>query len=34
MYEIGFDSKAVEYFEREHLEIIIFDDDAPVAGLG
>ena len=33
VYEVSFDAKTIEYFEREYLEIIIFDDNAPVAGL-
>lgn len=31
-YEVNFDSKAVSYFERELLEIFIFDDKAPITG--
>ena len=33
-YEVTFDSRAVEYFESENLEIILFDDNAPIAGQG
>jgi len=33
VYEVSFDAKAVEYFEREELEVILFDDNAPVAGM-
>ena len=33
VYEVSFDAKAVEYFEREELDVILFDDNAPVAGL-
>ena len=29
-----FDSRAIQFFERESLEIIIFDDNAPIAGVG
>lgn len=31
-YEVVFDSKAYSYFEKEYLEIILFDDNAPIAG--
>jgi len=27
------DAKAINYFERESLEIILFDDNAPIAGV-
>ena len=33
-YEMMFDSRAIQFFERESLEIIIFDDNAPIAGVG
>ena len=33
-YEVLFDAKALNYFEKEHLEIIVFDDNAPIAGTG
>ena len=33
-YEVTFDSRAIDYFEREVLEIILFDDNAPIAGVG
>lgn len=28
------DARAVEFFEKESLEIILFDDNAPIAGMG
>ena len=31
-YEVTFDSRAVEYFESECLEVILFDDNAPIVG--
>lgn len=31
-YEIEFDAKTRAYFERESLEIILFDDNFPIAG--
>ena len=31
-YEVVFDSKAHSYFEKESLEIILFDDNAPISG--
>jgi hypothetical protein len=31
-YEVIFDHRAQSYFEKEFLEIIIFDDNAPIAG--
>lgn len=31
-YEVVFDHRAQSYFEKEFLEIIIFDDNAPIAG--
>lgn len=31
-YEVTFDSRAVDYFETESLEVILFDDNAPIAG--
>jgi hypothetical protein len=31
-YEVFFDSKATSYFEKECLEVILFDDNAPIAG--
>lgn len=33
-YEVLFDAKAINYFEKEHLEIYLFDDNAPIAGTG
>jgi hypothetical protein len=33
-YEVTFDSRAIDYFETELLEIILFDDNAPIAGQG
>lgn len=32
-YEMLVDAKAINYFERESLEIILFDDNAPIAGV-
>jgi First C2 domain of RPGR-interacting protein 1 len=32
-YEVVFDAKMVHYLQRESLEIIIFDDSAPITGL-
>jgi len=32
-YEVLFDAKAQSYFEREHLEIMFFDDNAPIGGI-
>lgn len=32
-YEVTFDNKAMSYFEKEHLEIILFDDNAPISGV-
>lgn len=31
-YEVTCDARAQDYFERENLEIILFDDNAPVTG--
>jgi hypothetical protein len=31
-YEVFFDSKATDYFGKECLEVILFDDNAPIAG--
>lgn len=31
-YEVTFDAKAIQYFETEKLEVILFDDNAPIAG--
>ena len=28
-----FDSKAIDYFKKQKLEIILFDDNAPIAGV-
>ena len=33
-YEVEFDAKTRAYFERESLEIIIFDDNFPIEGKG
>ena len=33
-YEVTFDSRAIDYFETENLEVILFDDNAPIAGQG
>lgn len=33
-FEVTFDSRAINYFESESLEIILFDDNAPIAGQG
>lgn len=33
-YEVAFDSKAMDYFTKEALEVILFDDNAPIAGSG
>ena len=32
-YEMLVDSKAIDFFERESLEVILFDDNAPIAGV-
>ena len=32
-YETLVDAKAIQYFERECLDIILFDDNAPIAGV-
>lgn len=32
-YEVLCDSKAIKYFEKECLEVILFDDNAPIAGV-
>lgn len=32
-YEVTYDHKFEEYLKTEHLEVIIFDDNAPVAGV-
>ena len=32
-YDLTFDSKVISYLERESLEIIFFDDSAPVTGV-
>ncbi len=32
-YETLVDAKAIQYFERESLDIILFDDNAPIAGV-
>lgn len=32
-YEVMFDPKAISYFEKESLEIIVFDDASPIGGL-
>ena len=31
-YEVLFDAKAIKYLEKEKLEIIFFDDNAPIIG--
>ena len=31
-YEVLFDAKAIDYFNKEHLEVMFFDDNAPIAG--
>ena len=31
-YEVLFDAKAISYFEKELLEIYLFDDNAPING--
>lgn len=31
-YEVLFDAKMVSYLQRENLEIILFDDNAPITG--
>jgi len=31
-YEVTFDAKAKNYFEKEKLEIYLFDDNAPING--
>ena len=31
-YEVLFDNKAISYFEKEFLEIYIFDDKPPITG--
>ena len=33
-YEVLVDSKAIGYFETEPLQVILFDDSAPIAGVG
>jgi hypothetical protein len=32
-FEVDFDAKLINYLQRETLEIILFDDNAPVAGV-
>lgn len=32
-YEVLFDAKMINYLQRESLEVILFDDNAPIAGL-
>lgn len=32
-YEVLVDSKAIQYFEKESLDVILFDDNAPIAGV-
>lgn len=32
-YEVMVDSKAIGYFEKETLDVILFDDNAPIAGV-
>ena len=32
-YETLVDAKAIQYFERESLDVILFDDNAPIAGV-
>lgn len=32
-YEVLFDAKAQSYFEREQLEVMFFDDNAPIGGI-
>ena len=32
-YEVFCDAKAIQYFERECLDVILFDDNAPIAGV-
>lgn len=33
-YEVTFDARAVEYLESQYLEVILFDDNAPIVGQG
>jgi hypothetical protein len=32
-YEVLFDAKLVHYLQKEPLEVILFDDNAPITGL-
>jgi len=32
-YEVLVDAKTTDYFERESLDVILFDDNAPIAGV-
>lgn len=32
-YEVLVDAKAIQFFEKEYLEVILFDDNAPIAGV-
>ena len=32
-YDVMVDAKAIQYFEKESLEVILFDDNAPIAGV-
>ena len=32
-YEVMVDAKTIQFFERESLEVILFDDNAPIAGV-
>lgn len=33
-YEVLVDAKAIQYFQKETLDVILFDDNAPIAGVG
>jgi hypothetical protein len=32
-YEVTFDGKLINYLQKEPLEIILFDDNAPITGV-
>lgn len=32
-YEVVFDAKMVHYLQKENLEVILFDDNAPITGV-
>ena len=33
VYEVVFDAKTINYLQKENLEIILFDDNAPITGV-